>query len=275
MTDRPHSEERLNRFLARAGVASRRESDRLIQAGHVTVNGTEVREPGTRIMPDSDAVKVDGKRVARIPPPVYVLLNKPRAMVSSMKDPQGRACVGDLLRMISGKPVPAGRLDYDAEGLLLCTNDGEMVNRLLHPRYHVRKVYHVKVKGVPEPWVLERLRSGVMIDGRKTQPAKASIHKRGKRNVWLRLVLFEGRNHQVKRMLDTFRISVLKLTRVGLGPLTLGGLAPGAWRRLRVDEIEKLEEYLAELDKERRPSHNAPQKRKRRGVEQPGSSSGS
>ena len=183
--------------------------------------------------------------------------------------------MGDLLRIIPGKPVPAGRLDFDSEGLLLCTNDGEMVNRLLHPRYHVRKVYHVKVKGIPEAWVLERLRSGVMIDGRRTQPAQVSFHKRGERNVWLRLVLYEGKKHQVKRMLETFRIPVLKLTRMGLGPLTLGGLAAGSWRRLRADEIEKLRKYLADLDKERQPFHNATQVKKRRGVEQPGSSSGS
>jgi 23S rRNA pseudouridine2605 synthase len=275
MKNPQEGEERLNRFLARARVASRREADRLILEGRVTVNGAVVREPGARIRPETDAVKVSGKRVGRVPPRVYVILNKPKGVVSTMNDPQGRPCVGDLLRGIPGRPVPAGRLDFDAEGLLLCTNDGEMVNRLLHPRYHVRKVYHVKVKGVPEPSVLERIASGVVLDGRRTLPAQAFFHKRGKSNMWLRIVLYEGRKHQVKRMLEACGVKVLKLTRVAMGPLRLGDLPVGSWRRLRPDELAALRAYLADLDKHKGALHNCLQIRTRRGVEQPGSSSGS
>lgn len=273
MMDHPAVEERLNRFLARSGLASRREADRLILEGRVTVNGAVVRDPGTRIRPETDAVKVSGKRVGRPPPLVYVILNKPRGVVSTMHDPEGRPCVADLLRGIPGRPVPAGRLDFDAEGLLLCTNDGEMVNRLLHPRYHVRKVYHVKVKGVPDPEVLDRLASGVMLDGRRTLPAQAFFHKRGKRNMWLKIVLYEGRKHQVKRMLEACGVKPLKLTRVAMGPLRLGDLPVGSWRRLRPDEVAGLRAYVSDLDKQEGGFHN--QKKRRRGVEQPGSSSGS
>ncbi|MEW6444102.1 MAG: pseudouridine synthase [bacterium] len=265
MTDPLQSEERLNRFLARAGVASRREADRLIQDGRVTVNGAAVHEPGARVRPEADAIKVDGKRIARIPPPVYILLNKPRGVVSTMEDPQGRPSVGDLLKAIPGKPVPAGRLDYDTEGLLFCTNDGEMVNRLLHPRYHVRKVYHAKVKGIPESQALARIAAGVVLDGRKTQPAQVSFLKMGQRNVWLKVILYEGRKHQIKRMLATYGITVIKLVRVALGPLSLGHLPAGAWRKLRPDELARLQKYLAELDKARRPFHNRPKKAMTRG----------
>lgn len=256
MKTAPEGEERLNRFLARAGVASRREADRLILEGRVTVNGVVVREPGARILPGKDAVKVSGKRVGRPPPLVYVVLNKPRGVVSTMHDPEGRPCVADLLRGIPGRPVPAGRLDFDAEGLLLCTNDGEMVNRLLHPRYHVRKVYHVKVKGVPGSEVLDRLTSGVVLDGRRTLPAQAFFHKRGKRNMWLKIVLYEGRKHQVKRMLEACGVMPLKLTRVAMGPLRLGDLPVGSWRRLRPDEVAALRAYVADLDKQEGALHN-------------------
>lgn len=260
MRDHPAVEERLNRFLARSGLASRREADRLIREGLVTVNGAVVRDPGTRIRPGMDAVKVSGKRVGKPPPLVYVILNKPRGVVSTMHDPEGRPCVADLLRGIPGRPVPAGRLDFDAEGLLLCTNDGEMVNRLLHPRYHVRKVYHVKVKGVPDPEVLDRLASGVVLDGRRTLPAQAFFHKRGKRNMWLRIVLYEGRKHQVKRMLEACGVRVLKLARVAVGPLRLGDLPVGSWRRLWPDEVASLRAYVSDLDKQGGGLHNQKKK---------------
>jgi 23S rRNA pseudouridine2605 synthase len=250
------SEERLARFLAGAGIASRRHAEELIREGRVTLNGTAVRDPGTHVNPKKDAVKVDGRRV-KPAVPVYFLLHKPRNVLCTMEDPRGRPCIGDLLAGIKGKPYPVGRLDFDAEGLLLCTNDGEMANRVIHPRYHMKKVYHVKVKGVPDRKVIDLLRSGVVLDGKKTAPAGVSFLKRAEKNSWLRMTLYEGRNRQIKRMLDLFRYQVLKLRRVALGPLALEGLPPGAYRKLRPDELERLKASVAEaavagLDKRKR-----------------------
>ncbi|MGW8322301.1 MAG: pseudouridine synthase [Thermodesulfobacteriota bacterium] len=255
------SEERLARFLSSAGIASRRQAEELIREGRVTLNGNAVRDPGTNVDPKKDAVKVDGKRV-KPSAPVYLLLHKPRNVLCTMEDPRGRPCVGDLLLSVKGKPYPVGRLDFDAEGLLLCTNDGEMANRVIHPRYHVKKVYHVKVKGFPDEKVIDRLRSGVPLDGKKTAPAGVSFLKRGKKNSWLRMILYEGRNRQVKRMLDLFRYQVLKLRRVALGPLTLEGLPPGAYRNLRPDELKKLQAAVEIA--EARAATSGVDKRKRR-----------
>ncbi len=245
------SGERLARFLARSGTASRRHAEEMIREGRVTLNGKAVREPVTSVDAAKDSVRVDGKRV-KPAAPVYFVLHKPRNMLCTMEDPRGRPCVGDLLAGIKGRPYPVGRLDFDAEGLLLCTNDGELAQRILHPRYKVRKVYHVKVKGVPGRKVIDRLRSGVVLDGRKTAPAGVSLLKRGDRNCWLRMTLYEGRNRQVKRMLERFRYQVLKLKRVAVGPLALEGLPKGGLRKLRPEELQKLQERVAGVDKERK-----------------------
>ena len=246
--DATASEERLARFLARAGTASRRHAEDLIREGRVTLNGKAVLEPGRRVNPVKDAVRVDGRRV-RTSVPVYLLFYKPRGVLCTMEDPRGRPCVGDLLGGMKGRPYPVGRLDFDAEGLLFCTNDGELAYRIIHPRYGVRRVYHVKIKGVPEKRVIDRLRTGVVLDGKKTAPAGVSILKRGERNCWLQMTLYEGRNRQVKRMLEKFRYQVLKLKRVALGPLALEGLTPGAYRKLRPDEVGRLQASLAGVDK--------------------------
>jgi pseudouridine synthase len=242
------SEERLARFLARAGTASRRHAEELIRGGRVSLNGKAVLEPGTRVNPARDAIRVDGKRV-KPSVPVYLLFHKPRGVLCTMEDPRGRPCVGDLLGGMKGRPYPVGRLDFDAEGLLLCTNDGELAHRIIHPRYRVKKVYHVKIKGVPEKRVIDRLRTGVVLDGKKTAPAGISLLKRGERNCWLRMTLYEGRNRQVKRMLEKFGYQVLKLKRVALGPLAVEGLPPGAYRKLRPDEVGRLQASVAGLDK--------------------------
>jgi pseudouridine synthase len=254
MTDPQCMEERLGRFLARAGTGSRRHAEDLIREGRVTLNGEVVREPGTRLDPERDSVRVDGKRV-KPAPPVYLLLNKPKNVLTTMEDPHGRPCVGDLLAGIKGRPYPVGRLDFDAEGLLFCTNDGELAQRIIHPRYRVGKLYHVKVKGVPDAKVIDRLRSGVILDGRRTAPAAVAFLKKGDRNSWLRITLYEGRNRQVKRMIERFGHPVLKLKRVALGPLNLEGLPAGAYRKLRPEEVEALRRATcsaAGLDKDRK-----------------------
>lgn len=241
-------EERIARFLARAGAASRRHAEELIREGRVTLNGKAVVEPGAHLDSAKDTVRIDGKRITPSVP-VYLVLHKPRGVLCTMEDPRGRPCVGDLMTDMKGRPYPVGRLDFDAEGLLFCTNDGELAHRILHPRYRVRKVYHVKIKGVPDKRVIDRLRSGIMLDGRMTAPAGVSLLKRGQRNSWLRMTLHEGRNRQVKRMLESFRYQVLKLTRVALGPLKLEGLPRGAYRKLRPDEVARLKESVGGVDK--------------------------
>ena len=244
----PVSEERLNRFLARAGFASRREAEKLIRQGHVTLNGRVVKEPGEHLDPKKDAVKVNGKRVTSLLSCSYYILYKPRGVVCTMDDPQGRPCVGDALERLRGRPVPAGRLDYDAEGLVLCTNDGDMVNRILHPRYKVRKVYEVKVDGIPDQRALKRLESGIILDGKKTLPARVSFLRKGERKSWLRMTLYEGRNRQIKRMFEHFGYRVLKLRRVALGPLSIQGMQRGDLRKLRPNELDKLLRAMGELD---------------------------
>ena len=244
VTPQPTQEHRLNRFVSDAGGVSRREADRLIREGHVTLNGRVVREPGTRLDPKKDAVKMNGKRIAGKPAPVYYLFNKPRGVVSTMEDPEGRPCVGDFLKKVKGRPVPAGRLDFDSEGLILCTNDGEVVQRIIHPRHKVRKVYLVKINGFPRERSLDRLRKGVMLDGKKTLPAGVSVIRQGKKNCWLRVALHEGRNRQIKRMIEQVRFRVLKLRRVSLGPLKLAGMKPGDYRRLSREEVQKLQHAL-------------------------------
>ena len=240
---------RLIRFLARAGIASRRHAERIVREGRITVNGGVVDEPGTRVDPDKDSVKLDGKRVRMLTSYVYVLLNKPAGVVSTMEDPRGRPCVGDLLGRVRGRPIPAGRLDFDTEGLLLCTNDGEMVHRITHPRHRMSKVYQVKVKGVPVERQMERLRNGIVLDGKRTLPARVSFQKRGARNTWLRVTLQEGRNRQIKRMCEAVGLRVLKLKRVALGPLRLEGLPPGKYRLLNAAEVRKLRELSGGVDK--------------------------
>lgn len=247
-TDPGASEERLARFLARAGTGSRRHAEELIREGRVTLNGKAVFEPGTCVDPAKDSVRVDGRRI-RPAAPVCLIMHKPKNVLCTMEDPRGRPCVGRVLEGIKGRPYPVGRLDFDAEGLLLCTNDGDLAQKVTHPRHHVRKVYHVKIKGVPDKKVIDRLRSGVVLDGKKTAPAGVSFLKRGERNTWLRITLYEGRNRQVKRMLERFGYQVLKLKRVALGPLVLGDLPAGAHRKLRPDEVEKLRASLEGLDK--------------------------
>ena len=237
--------ERINKYLARSGIASRREAERYICEGRVTVNGEVVRELGTRVDPLKDHVKIDGKLVHRPAVPMYILYNKPKNVVCTMADPEGRPCVGDFLKRFKGRPIPAGRLDFDAEGLLLCTNDGDLIQRLLHPRYHVQRVYHVKVKGALDPSGLKKVSEGVVLNGKKTLPAQVHVLKQGDRNAWISLSICEGRNQQVKRMLEAIGHPVLKLKRIAFGPLTDKGIPLGGYRTLLPTEIQRLKAALS------------------------------
>ena len=227
---------RLNAFLARAGVVSRRKADVLVREGRVRVNG-ERGELNT-VVGLGDVVEVDGKQIER-QPLRYVLLNKPPGVVTTANDPHGRTTVVDL---VSGETrvVPVGRLDADTTGALLLTNDGQLAHRLAHPRYGVSKVYDVDVDGSPTPEALQALRTGVELDDGLTAPAEARIVRRGTRLKRIELTLHEGRKHQVKRMCAAVGLSVQDLHRRRYAGLRLVGLEPGQWRELTRDEVTAL-----------------------------------
>jgi len=237
--------ERLNKLLARAGVASRRAVDRLIEEGRVSVNGSPVAELGSRVDPEQDNVKVDGRRIELRPRAFsYFMLNKPKGCVTTLSDPEGRPTVSDLLQRVRARVFPVGRLDYHSEGLLLLTDDGDLANVLTHPRHGVAKTYSVKVRGTPDAPALERLRRGVSLDGRRTLPAKVAMTQRGP-NSWLEITIKEGRKQQVRRMFESQGHLVVKLRRIRYGGLELGDLAPGELRRLGERELERLRRSAA------------------------------
>jgi 23S rRNA pseudouridine2605 synthase len=223
---------RLNAFLARAGVASRRRADELIKAGRVTVNG----DPGelNTVVGAHDRVEVDGREVAR-QRLAYVLLHKPAGVVTTARDPQGRPTVVELVPP-EPRVVPVGRLDADTTGALLLTNDGKLAHRLAHPRYGVEKTYEAEVEGDPAEEALQRLREGLDLEDGRTAPARARRLGPGR----VELVLHEGRKHQVKRMLAAVGHPVTRLHRSGYAGLTVEGLEPGRWRELEPHEVERL-----------------------------------
>lgn len=232
--------ERLQKVLAQAGVASRRSAERLIVEGRVSVNGAVTVVLGTKIDPEHDVVRVDGKPIPRRPVvKTYILLNKPRGYVTTLRDPEGRPTVRDLLRGVRARVFPVGRLDYDSEGLLLLTDDGNLARDLMHPSSGVSKTYLVKVRGEPAPETLRSLESGIPIGGRRTLPARVRISRRGD-NCWLEVDLVEGRNRQVRRMLEAVGHPVMRLRRVGYGGLTLGNLVAGRFRSLTPGELQRL-----------------------------------
>lgn len=232
---------RLQKFLASAGVASRREAERLIQEGRVELNGSVVGDLGRRLDPRRDAVRVDGRRIRPVARRVYYLLFKPRGVITTAADPQGRPTVIDLLQDVRERVYPVGRLDWNSEGLLILTNDGDLAQRLTHPSNHVPKTYRVKVKGAVAEEVLVRLRRGFVLDGRRTLPARvARISSQA--NTWLEVVLHEGRKNQIRKAFDRLGHRVLKLRRIAIGPIRDRLLKPGEWRRLTVEEIRLLRE---------------------------------
>jgi pseudouridine synthase len=230
-------------------VASRRAAEVLISQGRVSVNGAVAREPGTKADPERDDIRVDGRRLRRPAVQRYVLLNKPAGYVTTRSDPQGRPTVVDLLPRDIGYLYPVGRLDVESEGLLLLTNDGDLAARLTHPRHEVEKVYHAVVRGVPSPGTLDALSRGVVIDGRRTAPAKIRLVKtfarHGRDEALLELVLHEGRNRQVRRMCATVGHPVERLSRIRIGPIGMAGLPPGAWRDLTPRELTALRRTTA------------------------------
>lgn len=231
-------EERLQKILSRAGVASRRAAETLLSEGRITVNGQVVTEPGTRADMARDDVRVDGVRVRPPERPVYLALNKPKGVVSTRRDPGRRPTVMDLVPPIRGL-FPIGRLDVTTEGLILLTNDGAFAERVAHPRYEVARVYLAKVHGVPEAPTLERMRKGVTVEGDRLSADRVRVLK-AEGNAWLEVTLHEGRHHEVRRLMQAVGHPVSKLKRLAIGPVTVRGLDLGAHRALTEAEVAGL-----------------------------------
>lgn len=237
---------RLQKYLAMAGVASRRASEELIKRGRVTVNGKTVTILGTKVDPQKDKVCVDQKPVRVQKEFIYLLLYKPSGFITSLKDPQNRPTVMDLIPEIKERVYPVGRLDFNTEGLLLITNDGKLANRLTHPRYRVKKRYLVETKGIPPLNKLKQLEQGVQLEDGMTYPAEIKLLK-VKRNQNLavtEVIIHEGRKRQIKRMFKHIGFPVTKLKRTHLSFLNLKGLKKGQYRFLKDDEIQKLKKEI-------------------------------
>src|SRR5688500_13214360 len=237
---------RLQKILSSAGIASRRTAETLIVEGRVTVNGTAVTELGSKADPDRDNIRVDGRRVKTPTRRRYILLNKPRGYITSRSDPQQRPTVIDLLTTggVREYVYPVGRLDYDSEGLLLLTSDGELAARLTHPRHGVAREYQVRVRGVPDRHALERLARGIVLDSRRTAPAGVTLDKvlegEDGPHALLSFVIHEGRNRQVRNMCDAIGHPVVRLKRVRIGPITDDRIRPGEFRDLSDREVALL-----------------------------------
>jgi 23S rRNA pseudouridine2605 synthase len=233
-------QERLQKLISQAGITSRRASEELILNGRVSVNGNIVTELGTKADPAIDTVAIDGKPLVFAAQRLYILLYKPVGYMTTMDDPEGRALVTDLLKEVGERVYPVGRLDYNTEGLLLLTNDGDWANHLMHPRHEVEKEYHVRVRGKLHRSQLDQLAGGVEIDGRSTARATVRVIKEGEQNDWFSICIHEGRNRQVRRMCEAVSLSVVRLRRVRYGTLTMGSLKPGEFRFLTDTEVREL-----------------------------------
>ena len=235
---------RLNKYLALAGVASRREADRMISEGRVSVNGETVQKLGIQVDEDKDKVAVDGKSVRLAKSDVYMMLNKPPGYLVTAKDPFQRPSIMDLLPAMKNRVFPVGRLDFDSEGLLLLTNDGDLANRLMHPSYQVIKEYRIRVKPKPDLSTLATLEKGIPLDGKKTAPAKFRVLATTVKGTLLMAKLHEGRKRELRRMFEYMGIRVISLKRVRLGSLHLGPLKKGKWRHLTREEVARLKKKV-------------------------------
>jgi pseudouridine synthase len=259
-----HEGVRLQKILSTAGVASRRASEQLILEGRVSVNGEVVRELGSRADPGRDDIRVDGRRIRTDVRHRYIALYKPRGYVTTRKDPEGRPTVLDLLGDV-GYIYPVGRLDYDSEGLLLLTTDGDLAEKLTHPRHEVERVYEAIVVGAPDDEAIEKLRRGIFLDGRRTARAdvrRGATVKSGQLTTKLMISLREGRNRQVRKMCQAVGHPVRALTRVRMGNITLGKLRPGEWRELGAAEIAALKGGSEAAQAGLRPAGSASRRRR-------------
>lgn len=231
---------RLQKFIAECGIASRRNAEKIIEDGRVRVNGEIVDFMGCVIDPDCDVVEVDGRVIKTEGKKYYIMLHKPKNYVTTVSDDLGRPTVMELVRDINARIYPVGRLDFDTTGLLIMTNDGDFANILTHPKHDVNKTYIARIDRPLSEDELEKLQKGIDLDGVKTAPAKAENIKRPQKGYEVKITIHEGRNRQVRRMLDAVGVNVMSLKRISVGSLTLGNLPEGKWRRLSDAEINKL-----------------------------------
>jgi len=234
-------EERIQKIIARMGVASRRGAEEIIAEGRVTVNGAPATI-GMKVDPSNSHIKVDGKLLFRPEPKVYLMLNKPKSVVSSLADPQGRPTVKDYLKGVRYRVFPVGRLDYDSEGLILLTNDGDFSNALLHPSKEIAKTYVVKVKGIMPEEKVGKLRQGIRLEDGKTQPARVRFIRESEANSWIEITITEGKKRQVRRMVEAVGHPALKLRRISIGGVKLAGLKIGELRPLTAKELQTLKQ---------------------------------
>jgi pseudouridine synthase len=235
-------EQRLQKVLAAAGVASRREAEKLILAGRVAVNGIVITQLGTKVDPEAATIVVDGKRIEVHPEQVYLLLNKPRGYTSTRRDPHAPRVITDLVKGISTPLYPVGRLDVDTEGMIILTNDGDFAFIMTHPKHNVSKTYRAEVAGLVTQGVIQELSTGILLDDRMTSPAKVSLValNTARQTSIIDIVITEGRKRQVRRMFGTVGHPVVRLVRMKIGPITLGELKPGEWRFLTAEEVSGL-----------------------------------
>ena len=230
---------RLQKYLAEAGVASRRKCEELIAMGRVEVNGQVVTVPGTKINGE-EMIKVDGRQIRQEQKKVYILLNKPVGYISTSKDQFSRKTVLDLIDAVKERIYPVGRLDYDTSGLIVLTNDGELANRLTHPKHEMQKVYRVMIDGSLKEEDIKSFQTGIAIEDYTTAPAKVKVIETTKKDSIIELTIHEGKNRQVRKMFETLGYAVLRLKRVAVGPIVIEGLEEGKWRYLSKKEIEAL-----------------------------------
>jgi 23S rRNA pseudouridine2605 synthase len=236
-------EERIQKIIAQMGIASRRKAEEIIAEGRVTVNG-KIALIGEKADPSKDHIKVDGKLLIRREPKVYLMFNKPKNVVTSLADPQGRPTIKDYLKGIRYRVFPVGRLDFDSEGLLFLTNDGDFTNAVLHPSRKIPKTYMVKVKGIIDDNKINKLRQGVRLEDGRTLPAKVKFARQSENNSWIEIAITEGKKRQVRRMVEAVGHPALKLRRVSINGIRLSGLKIGELRPLTERELRELKKEI-------------------------------
>src|SRR5256884_6415532 len=233
--------ERLQKILAHAGVASRRKAEELIETGHVSVNGKVIRELGSKADIEQDLIQVDGRTIRETQHKVYYVLYKPAGCVTTLSDPEDRPTIKRYLEEIPERVYPVGRLDYDVEGALIVTNDGDLAHLLMHPKFGVRRTYLAKVHGVPQQEQVEKLLKGVRLEDGRARALEAELHSRTPRNTWVRVVVAEGRQHLVKRLMEAVGAPVQRLFRADYGGIAVAGMRPGEMRQLTRSQVGRLQ----------------------------------